>query len=440
MSQDDPRPAVVLREVVPTTKHAQALVDLVVGRLGDRAVVHTSNEGKNRVVFLRAGGEGTLVLPWPLLSFAVTDPPPDGEVPDEDVVIQLPEAAPGEPIEIPMVFHAVPAALTIHDGSLHLGVEYRWNGRWKCSSEAAELEAFAELLPVLARSTDNRLELLAEYVASLDLGRHGPARVLLPRQTPGGASGTWAVGRVALRQAMAERRAPPGSFWAVADGYVGSAIAFGATRDEALGAWRKEVERVRPKPPPPVDPTTLLPPDYLSRSPDEWSPDDPPESEAMMTFLVRGWDAPPFDPSPATVPAAIVRVAALPTSKPSKGVWTRWIGEWGSTHAAVRVPMRDGYALVGETLLPRVDLATLEDELDALDAAKPEISSPSGMSHALGLPPPTHITVRYRCTDLRTGLAIDPVVEQSHAGAGFDARGFDGSALRSYLVRVRELG
>jgi hypothetical protein len=406
MAQEPPRPVDVLRRVLPTARHAQALFQMVVDRLGERAVVLTSGGEQNRVLYVRSGGEGSFLFPWPLLRLTVQDPPPGGPAPEDERVIYLDEVDDHEPWR---------GQLKLYDGALALSVPYGRDGRSRDGSGPAEEDAFEGLVPALDRGSDNRLELLAEYVAGLDVGRHGPARVIFPRPTPGGVEGAWAVGRKAIREAMASRRVPPGSFWAVADGYVGSALAFGTSRDDALATWRKEVERLHPKPPPPPERSDFVPP------------------EGAIVMRSRGFDAPPFDPSPDAVPAAAVRVAALPAEKPAHGAWTRWLGDRGATQFAVRLPIEGGYTIVGEALLSLVDLTTLDAALDALDAARPAL--PMDVRSA----PPTHATLYYRCIDLATGLPIEPRIENSDYGTAFDPAGFDGNRLRTHVVRMRVL-
>jgi hypothetical protein len=438
MADESLRPAVVLREVVPTLEDAKGLFDRVLARLGERAVVLTANGGKSRVVFVRARSAGPFLVPTPLLTLAIAEPPADGIPDDEDRVIQLPPAEPGEMIPIPMDLRPMPASLTVHDGALNLTVNYRWSGRWKDSCEPAERDAFADLLPALSRSGTGRLDVAADWVASIDLGRHGPARVLQPRPTPGGPEGTWSIARAAIREAMVARRAPPGSFWAVADGYVGTAIAFGARREEAVAAWREEVKRVRPAPPPPPPDPTLPSPSEEMEPPGEWDPDEPPEAEGIR-IMCSGWDAPPFDPAPEFVPAGAVLVGAVPAEKSAQGTWTRWLGDRGTTTVALRVPMSDGHVLVGEALLPRVKLAGLEARLDALQRRIQEFVQGPSLPRPRGVAPYTHAIFRFACVDAATGTPIEPRLATSQWGHGFDARHFDGGCLRTHIVRVQHL-
>lgn len=331
--------------------------------------------------------------------------------------------------------YPVPAMFRLFDGGLAMSLEYRRNGALKGSGEPEEKDAFTDLVPILSRPHEERLDALVTHVASMDLGRHGPARVFLPRPIAGGPDSVWSVARRAIREAMAARKTPPGSFWVAADGYSGTAIAFGKSRDEALAAWRKEVERVRPAPPPPRrEPAGED--DAASFEKPEWNPDEPPET--IRLEIGKAWDTPPFDPSPDAVPGAILRVAAIPPAMPPHGTWSRWIGDRGATGFAAGLPIEGGYTLVGESLFPLVDLRTLDQTLDAIDQA--HRLRGDGLLRFESDPLHTHSIVWYRLIDAGSGLPIDPRAESSAVTSGFDAGGFDGLLLRTHVVRVRELG
>lgn len=442
MATDPPRPAARLREALPTTAAARACFDEVVRLLGDRAFVQTGGEGRSRALFVKARAGDAALVPWPLLTFVLADPATldAAEMPSEGLVEGFREVSGG--FFSFGAFHPVPGQFQIHDGPLALGVEFDRAGHRTCSTEPAEREAFADLGAALAGPAEGRSARLAHHLASLDLGRHGPARVLYPHPVPSGIEGVWNVGRHALRAALAARRTPPGSFWAVADGLVGRALAFGASREEALDAWRREVERVRPTLPPPANPSAEpLPPPYEVPDPEApFDPSEPAEAEIhRIQFVGRGWDAPPPDPSPEAVPAVVVRVAPLPAAPPPRGTWTRWLGEHGATHFAVRWADARGATYVGEALLRLVDLETLDRHLDELDDANPFMSRGEGRPGPRVQPPPTHATVYYRCVDAGTGLPVEPRIELSQLGPGFPADFFDGRTLRTHVVRVRTL-
>jgi hypothetical protein len=55
---------------------------------------------------------------------------------------------------------------------------------------------------LLARKAAMPAELVSEYVAGLDVARHGPGRVHVPVPLPGGVAGVWNCGLHALREAV----------------------------------------------------------------------------------------------------------------------------------------------------------------------------------------------------------------------------------------------
>lgn len=434
--------SVLFREVLSTTKHAATFFDLLVARLGDRAVVQTGSLGRSRRVHLRAGGDAGLILPWPLFSFAVTDPATLDAQEAEDAAQppdfreSLPKFGEGGPIE--MKFRAMAATATLHDGPSQLSINYRRDGRWQDSCDPFDPKVFDWIGPVLARRTDSALELLAEHVASLDLGRHGPGRVLSPRARPGGVEGVWLCGSRAIREALAAGSAPAGATWAVADGYCGRAIAFGPTREAALGAWKAEVLRVRPAPPKRPEQPALPTPDDSTFEPTSWRPDEGPGLQGSFMLVAAGWDAPPFDPSPDATPAAVVPISAWPARRPKRGEPVRFIGERGTTHFVVRLDREDGYTLVGEGLLRQLDLDAFDATLDALDESLPDFQTQSEMNSSMGVAS-THRVVIYRCVDERTGAPTAPKWCQSGLGPTFDVGGFDANVFRWGVVRVTRM-
>lgn len=434
--QSDDRPSTALRNAIPSVKGASALFDMVIAHLGERAVVETSGSkesGRTKVLHVRAGGDGSLVIPWPLLSLAIADPAILDEFAagSESVAGPAPLPASGF-IELTGAFHPVPATLTLHDGPEALSVNYRRDGRWQDTSEGFAPAPFAALSIALACSTAAPLELLAAYVASIDLGRHGPARVWMPAPQPGGVDGVWLAARGAIREAVEAGRAPRGATWAVADGYTGSAIAFGPSRETAMTAWRAEVERVRPAPP---EPTAADPDDEPDGAAPKWDSGPAHELEGAMEFRVRGFDVPPFDPSPKATPAAVLPIAAVPGPAPSTGELTRWIGARGTTQFAVRLSRDDRFTLVGVGMLPRIDLATLDTTLNRLNRQLPSAAMRADFEARTGVEL-THCIAYYRCVDERTGAPTKPAITQSNVTTHFDVRSFDGDTLRWAIVRV----
>ncbi len=79
-------------------------------------------------------------------------------------------------------------------------------------------------------------------------------------------------------------------------------------------------------------------------------------------------DAPPVPERRGCVPHVILPLEPSPPQPPARGRWVRTLGEAGRTRHAVRIKDGDGYLLVGADLLGLVNLSTLPQELDVIDA------------------------------------------------------------------------
>lgn len=430
---DAKNPAVFLRTVLSTTKRAGAFLDLLVDRLQGRALSIDRDEGRSRQVFV---SEEDGVVPWPIATLAITAPDLlDAQEADADADAEPEEAwkgapAPGESRFIPLTFRPVAASLGLGDGATPLSVNYGRDARSTDASGPTDAAMCASIEAALAAGTDSRLELLAAWVAGLEVGRYGPARVVLPRPTAIQPAAAWTVGRSGIRRALAAGRAPVSACWAVADGVAGTAVAFGATRDEALASWREVVARVRPTPPTPPpqpEPGTT----FKATS---WAP----EREGLNVELRGRADAAeevPFDGSPEAIPAAVVPLAAVRGDGATVGAWERFLGDRGATEHALRVPRGRGYQLVGEALAGKVDLASLDGARRRAqrDGPGPELrkawAARSGVEN-------TTSVLWFRCVDEATGAPCPPTVFRATQAPAFDAGTFDADALRHSIVEV----
>jgi hypothetical protein len=132
-------------------------------------------------------------------------------------------------------------------------------GRWFETSRSASADDLLGVVGALEAKNAPPVELVAAFVAGIDLAHLGPGRVHLPVAVPGGARGSWNCGRNAIREALFRERVPRSARWVATDGWTGRAVAWGATRDAAMEAWRAEVARTRPFPEKPKPPTEPLP-------------------------------------------------------------------------------------------------------------------------------------------------------------------------------------
>jgi len=433
-SDDLKNPGTLLRPALPTTKHARTFFDLVVDRLGDRAYVLTAGGGRGRQVHVRDDGG---IVPWPLASVSVTDPELlDAQEAEADAERSEPwkdPAAPDASGRFELKFHAVAASVNVWDGATYVNVNYGRDGKATDAAGPLDPVMFASLASALAAGTESRLELLAGWLVGLAVGRHGPARVLVPRPMAGGPQGVWGVARAAVRRAIAEGLAPAAASWAVADGVVGTAVVFGPTRDAALASWREAVVRARPTPPkrpPPFEPGTTF-------EPTSWQPGGP-GFQASFFVQSAGWDAPPFDGSPEAIPAAVVPLEAARTDASARGERLRFLGEHGTTEYALRIARQGGFLLVGDALDGRVDLDSLESARRKARRNAPGPEMREMFAARSGVELKTSV-FWFRCVDERSGAPCAPIVQNSAQTPEFDAAGFDGASLRHSIVEVSPL-
>ncbi len=222
-------------------------------------------------------------------------------------------------------------------------------------------------------------EALAHMVAEMDPGGEVLARVRLPLPIPGGAEGAWTRARWAMRTALWEGRVPPEARFVVADGFDGSALAWGVSREEALEAWEAEVHRVKPKPPgwkPEPEPEL---PDIEPERPRRIEDDEGKLrgfSTGTMTLVAPavGELAWPM-PLPRFTPAVLVPLPPLPATIPAHLAaagfrrWMRIVGDFGEVgFGLVRDESGGGFTLMGDGVLDLIDDAdALLVELDASD-------------------------------------------------------------------------
>jgi len=417
-----------IRDALPTSRHAQMLFDMVVARLGDVGVVESAG-GKTQFSLYRREDPGSdAIIPWPLLRLGIR-----GRL-STVVMISAPPGTPDEPPprpgEAPKLRGLGPGEIVIHDGPHAITVTYGEDGRWMETSRSERRDAHAGVLPVLAKKSAQPTELIAEYVAGIDLARHGPGRVLRPCPLPGGLRSAWYRGLHAIRDALFDDRIPPDVRWAVADGFTGTALAWGASREEAIAAWQGEIEREQPKP-------------VIAEAPAKPQPDFVERTEqAPGQFLINARlsgpsaDVPWPEMIPANTPAAVIPLESCPHEAGDWGAWIRLVGTHGGTVFAVLKRDVDGCTLVGEGLAECLDLGTLEETLDAADMASvsPITARPDWPAH---LPPLNSHAVTYRLVDEDTRLPSAPAIVESTRNHGFITKALDGDRLRWRAVRQR---
>lgn len=421
-------PAEVIRDAVPTSRHAQMLFDMVSARLGELAVVETANEQTHLTLYRREAADADAIIPWPLLRLGLR-----GRL-STVVVLAAPPGTPDEPPprpgKAPKLRNLGPGEIELHDGPHKITVTYGKDGRWIETARSMDAEAHTGAIDAIAAGGAQPTELLATYVADLDLARHGPARVLRPAPLPGGVASAYNTGLFALRDALFDEHVPPDAAVAVADGFSGAALAWGETVEEALDGWRAVVRGEQPEP-------------HIPEPPTEPEPDEVVRHEIGpglfgATVSVRGPepDVPWPDFVPANTPAVIVPLARCPYETNEWGTWTRLLGPHGETTFALVRRDLEGCTIVGAQLVPILDLETLEAQLDRADVltSLPIAPRTDWPAH---LPTLNSGTVTYQLVDDDTREPIEPRAVAGRQTHGFVTRELDGAALAWRVMRQR---
>ncbi len=335
-------------------------------------------------------------------------------------------------------------------------------------------------LPGAMKGAADPLAASVAFVAGFDDTGHGPGRVHYPVPAPGGVQYAWGAGLHGCRRALHDGRMPAAARFVVADAIEGRALGWGATREEALAACMAEIAREMPERRSTLqtavddydDDGNLIGrgelPDFLrlgGAGGAEAAPGDTPgyapEGEAEASempepevdpitgqidfgvMMIRGpvSDAPPVPKRAECVPLVLVPLDPSPTGAPTQGRWVRMLGALGVTRHAVRMKDGDGFLLVGADLLGHLDLRTLREDLDHLDAVAD--------ANPLVFPSPfpdTERYVRYRAREYcwqaeRPATSEHPArpagLVPSHPTGGprFDAGGLDGDLLQGRVYR-----
>jgi len=433
---DEHRVAVALRGALATRRHGEMLFDMAADLLGPAARVEAPGDGTYRRLFRIEGPEPRWVIPWPLLTLSLKAP--------GHLEMEIPGLKPAPPRlprpgKAPNLRGLGPGWITIHDGTRHLQVGYEEDGRWCETCRHGPPGTLEGLLPVLAGGGAPAVERIADFVAGLDIARHGPARAYLPG--PGGcdAAGAWTGGLSAIREALARGTIPEGARWVAADAFGGRALAWGATRDEALFAWSAEVERVRPGPGPPMgmpEPGPALP------DPQEpWKGEDPQGAPGLGFGIhfpgpVPLGPAPP-PPPPESVPGALVPLGDLPAGPPPLGEWRRFLGACGNTvPAAVRADPQ-GWTVVGDRVLAALGIPDIESAMDEADRGHEILMRKHSLRRPPGIPEPPFRGRHYRLVAETSGTPVVPLVELSGGLQESRIPAVDGDSISSRAVRVR---
>jgi hypothetical protein len=471
-----------LQRSLPTMEHAAQLQAALVDALGARAW-EDPDRALSRRLFVGEAGAPEWLIPVPLaeLHFA-----------DQDLVVelQLPVALaqgapPPRPVAAPPPTPAAPLDLAPRTASMRAGwlriaegrrfvlLVYGANGQiqqftltggdpFTIARHAADrpfaLDPTARPPAVPPPSLLCRGDLdpgghpiadLARMAAALDPGADLPVRIRLPAPLPHGPQIAW--GRVVgpLRRALWEARVPDGARHLAADAFLGNAIAWGASRDEAVG--RLETQIAAGEAPNPVEWNVRALETHGAPQPPAEAvlPDGRRVAHLNLQVPVELPTQLTWPSGPAHTPAVALPLPAPPGEPPAafaRAGFSRWVRLLGDSGAIAHALVRDdpnGCTVVGEGVLDLVDPAALEGLLDAHDQAA---SAPWDGKPAQNPWRAPSRRVHYHVWDAVRRCAIPPIAPPSAPGLpahpeidqGPPAALLDGDAVKWQVVRYRE--
>ncbi len=437
-----------LADLLPTREAARRWYERVLERIGPEVAIDSWHRGALTEVHRRDAESGD-VLPLPLMKWTA--------------------------------YRTIDARLEgfdLHDGMQSIRLLYAPGGgvRERAGHETPE-GRLGNLADVIAQA-DDAFDASARFVASLDGSRAGPIRVHYPQPCPGGVQAVVNIALPSARRALfagwMDSQSRVNAVVAservmVVDGFAGTAIGVGATRDEAVLAFYAELDHGLPEPRvaagvdeqgrllhEPVVPEgfegVLLPGDSAGFiSPpipnpafqgESWKrgtePGFDPDATPPALPAIHGWapisDHPAVPRRAACVPYVVIPLEPSPEPPPPRGRWWRILGASGATCHAVLIEEPHGFTLVGGDLLNRVSLTGLRATLDRLEADDPDVPPPTTGSLTKGAP------FRGRAFGWRSATPERPAglfpYRAIHA-TDFDPAALDGDQLRAIVYRHR---
>ncbi len=292
---------------------------------------------------------------------------------DGDLGLGPPIEVPPRPEKAPPLRGMGPGHIRLHEGSGHVQVVYREDGLWMETGRGGPAETLRAVLDALASDADSPIERIAAHVCADDPGRYGPGRLLERQPFPDGPAAGWIRGLQAMRRAMHEGKVAADTRWLVADPFERKATH--ATGDDA--------------------------------------PD------------LDGWEV-----------AAFTRLDPCPLPPHPWGTWARLLGPHGESHFALQQFHANGFTLVGQDAVERVDLDGLAAALDEADRAIPEPAADESEAWKGEQPEYLCRSVRYRLDDGAPGAPAVPHWSASRRGHGSEVEHLlDGALLRGGILR-----
>ncbi len=473
-----------LRRSLATRSHARRFFDAVKAQLGEHGVLDEALVPDPLHLYLRCEEDPRLLIGAPLLRLrrgpgaatflmhfvyrrgVLPEDAPDGWAPGD------PPYAPAEPrMEIiPRDEEMCGGAIDILEGHGRWTVDYDERGvraggmetsgdRFTWHRRPSTAPYHVDLLSRPPSRTP--LSLLArpglrpsghdpEELASLLLPTELPSRVgwrvHRPIAVPMGVEALVRIARDALRIACFRGVIPHEAAWIVADGIEGTAVAGGASADEALARFEQAVFAKKPRPPGHTDETPLPPPREPEGPSVRTSEDGKRTTISTGTIELRVPGRPlPFAwprAVPTNVPAVLLRVPRLPPVPQMLGEAgfvraVRCIGEHGTVgHLFVR-DEPNGFTAVGEHVIDLVDVERLDAEIEEAErraAEDLEIAAQPGDELFV-----EHRSI-YALFDDGRRARTPPRLEQGSRTARLGPPTLDGDVVPWRLVRERRDG
>ena len=430
------RIATTLREKLPTTRHAQMLLQAVGAQLGARAWLEVQAKGLRTRLFAAESEAPASLVPWPILHLALCGASSSAQPP---LPIgggleswQLPTPPPRPPV--PNLRGLTFGDLTIFEGHGSFEIRYAEDGGAfeTCTTGRRVLHALRD---ACEGKVGNPVELIADRVAAFRGELAGPARLHLPVPLPYGAEGAWSVAMLALRRALWERRGPADARFVAVEGLAGEQMTFGASRDEVWAAMRAAIAQQQPRRPKPKP----LPPEFSSPDDDGPGFDTSGDDSGIIRLRAPRPDMPWPEPTPENTPIAFVPIPLPPARACPFGSWQPVIDAFGNITYAALQHEAEGFTLIDGGLLDTIDLAGLDAALVDL-AAEQEARWRSLLEQARSdRPPPEYSVVSFAFQDAQ-GKPIPPRLNGgllSPEPNPLDA--LDGARVRGTVVRQRWL-
>lgn len=351
------RIATALREKLPTTRHAQMLLQAVQAQLGARAWLEVQAKGLHNRLFASESEEPASLVPWPILHLALgaasSSSQPTLPILGGLESWQIPEPPPRPPV--PNLRGLTFGDLTIFEGHGSFEIRYAEDGgSFECCTSGQRV--LHALRDACEGKVGNPVELIADRVAAFRGELAGPARLHLPVPLPCGAEGAWSTAMLALRRALWERREPADARFAAVDCLGGEQMTFGASRDEAWAAMRAAIAQRQPRRPRPKP----LPPGLGSADDDGPGLDASGEDSGIIHLRAPRPDMPWPEPTPESTPIAFVPIPPPPARACPFGRWQPLIDGFGNITYAALQHEAEGFTLIDGALLDDIDLAGLD--------------------------------------------------------------------------------